>query len=81
MSILGNVYGIKLWIDVRTKLCYLDVSIDGYDDGKLEGLLIGDSMVYTGGKVLESDEGINWNLRWSSAWNYTWKCRLNHTWA
>ena len=36
----------------------LEVSFDGSNDGKLEGLLLGDSLGSTDGKVLVSDEGI-----------------------
>ena len=36
----------------------LDISFDGSNDGKLEGLFLEDSLVYTDGTVLGSDEGI-----------------------
>ena len=38
--ILGNVHGITLGLDVRTELSSLDGSVDGYNYGKLEGLLL-----------------------------------------
>ena len=37
---------------------YLDGSFDGSNDVKLEGLLLGDSLVYNDGKVLGYYEGI-----------------------
>ena len=58
-TILGNVDGITIGIDVATDLGSLHISLDGYDDCKLEGLLLGDSLEYTDGKVRGSDEGIN----------------------
>ena len=36
----------------------MDRSFDGSNDGKLEGLLLGGSLVSNDGKVLGSDEGI-----------------------
>ena len=36
----------------------LDGNIDGSNDGKLESLLLGDSLGFTDGKVIGSDEGI-----------------------
>ena len=48
---LENVDGITLGFDVETKQVSLDGSFDGYNDGKLERLLIGDSLGYTHGKV------------------------------
>ena len=58
-TILGNVYVITLEIDVGTELGFLDVSFDGFNDGKLEGLLLGGSLSYTDGKVIGTNEGIN----------------------
>ena len=58
ITILGHVYGIIFGIDVGTEMGYLDVSFEGSNDGKFEGLLIGVSLVSTDGKVLVSDEGI-----------------------
>ena len=51
-TILGKVYGITLGLDVVTKMGFLDVSFDGSNDDKLEGLLFGGSMTFTDGKVL-----------------------------
>ena len=58
MHYTWNVYGITLGIVVGTDLGSLDGPFDGYNDVKLEGLLIGDSRVYNDGKVHGSDEGI-----------------------
>ena len=57
-TILGDVYGITVRLDVGTYLVSFDGSFDGSTDDKLEGLLIGGSFVYTDGKVIVSDEGI-----------------------
>ena len=57
-AILWNVGVITLGIDVGTELCYLDRPFDVSNDGKLEGLMLGDSLGYTNGKVLGSGEGI-----------------------
>ena len=54
--ILGNLYGIRLGLDIGTDLGFLDGSFDGSNAGKLERLLLGDSLVYTDGKVIDSDE-------------------------
>ena len=43
-SILGNLHGITLVVDVGTDLVYIYVSFDGSNDKKLEGLLLGDSL-------------------------------------
>ena len=56
-TILGNVYRITLGIDIGTELGFLDGPFDGSNKVKLEGLLIGDSLVYTNGKVLGYYEG------------------------
>ena len=40
-TIIGNVYGIKLGIGVRTEWGSLDSYNDGFNDYKLDGLLIG----------------------------------------
>ena len=53
-TILGNVDGIILIMDVRPELSSLDISFDGSNDVKLEGLLHGDSLVSTDGKVIGS---------------------------
>ena len=55
--IIVNVDGITVKIDVLTELVSLDGSLDDYNDGLLEGLLLGDSLVSTDGKALGSDEG------------------------
>ena len=57
-TILGNVDVITLGIDVVTDLGSLDVSSDGSNDVKLEGLLPGYSLVYTDGKVIVSYKGV-----------------------
>ena len=56
--ICGNAYGITLGLDVETELGYLDVYFDGSNYGKLECLLLGDSLCYTGGKLLCPDKVI-----------------------
>ena len=58
VTILGNVYGITLGIDVETDLGSLDGSFDRSNDSNIEGLLLGDSMGCTDGKVLGYNEGI-----------------------
>ena len=57
-TILLNVYGIILGLDVGTQLDSLDGYFDGSNDGKLECLFLGGSLGYTDGKVLGSDEVI-----------------------
>ena len=42
-------------IDVGIELDSLDVFFDGSNDGKLEALFLGGSLVYTDGKLLGSD--------------------------
>ena len=56
-TILGNVYRITLGIDIGTKLGILDVSFDDSNKGKLEGLLLGDSLGYTDVKLIGFDGG------------------------
>ena len=46
-TILVNEYGITLGLDFVTDLVSLDVSVDGYNDGKFEGLLLGESLKFT----------------------------------
>ena len=46
---------ITLGLDVGSDMSSLDGSFDGSDYGKLNGLLLGDSMVYTDSKVIVSD--------------------------
>ena len=55
VTILVNVVGITLGINVGTELGSLDESIDGYNYGNFEGLLYEDSLGYTVGKLLGSD--------------------------
>ena len=43
-TILVDVDGIILGLDVGTELGSLDGSFDGYNDSKLKGLLLGDSL-------------------------------------
>ena len=58
VTILGNADGIILGIHVGTELRALDESFDGYNDGKLERLFIGDSLGSTDDKVIGFYEGI-----------------------
>ena len=55
-TILGYVDRITFGIDVVTELGSLDGFFDGFNYGKLEGLLLRDSLGSTHGKVLDSDE-------------------------
>ena len=57
-AILGNVDVITLGVDVGTELEYLDGSFDGSNYSKLERMFLEDSLGYTDGKVIVSDEGI-----------------------
>ena len=57
-TILGDLETITLGLDVGTEMGYLDGSFYGSNDGKLEGLLIGDYLRFTNGKLIGSDEGI-----------------------
>ena len=57
-TILGNVYGITLGLDIGTELVFLHGSFDGSNDDKLEFLLLGESLGSTDGKVIGSDIGI-----------------------
>ena len=61
-TIIGNVDGTTLGIDVETELGSLDGSFYGSNDYKHESLFFGDSLVYTDGKVLGYDEGIKLGL-------------------
>ena len=54
-TILVNVYGITLGIDIVTEMGYLYRLFDGSNDVKIEGLLFGSSLVYIDVKVLGSD--------------------------
>ena len=51
VTILGHVDVITLEIDFGTELDSLDGSFYGYNDGKLEGLLLGDLLGYNDVKV------------------------------
>ena len=57
-TMLGNVDGIKLGIDVGKELVSLDGFLDGSNDVNIEGLLLGDSLGSTYGNVFGSDKGI-----------------------
>ena len=59
---LGNVYGIILGIEVGTEMGSLDGLFDCPNDVNIEGLLTGDSLVYTEGKVIGSNKGIKLGL-------------------
>ena len=61
-SILRNVNEITLVLDVGTQLGCCDKLFDGSNNGKLEGLLRGGSLVSTGGKVIGSDKVIQLGL-------------------
>ena len=64
--ILGNVDRITLGIDIGTELGFLYRSFDDSNEGKLEGLFIGDSLGSNDGKVLGYDEGTTRaGLTWS----------------
>ena len=41
VTILRNLYGITLRLDIGTELRFLDGSSDGSNEGKIEGLLLG----------------------------------------
>ena len=51
-TILGDVHGITLGLDIWTELGSLGESVDGSNDGKLDVLLLGHSLGSTDGKVL-----------------------------
>ena len=57
-TIIGNVDGITLGIDFGTDLGYLYRSFDGSNYDKLGGLLFGDSLGSTDGRLLGSGEGV-----------------------
>ena len=61
-TILVNVDIMSLGIDVGTEMVSLDGSFDASKDGKLERLLIVDSMEYTYDKMIPSDEGIKFAI-------------------
>ena len=52
VTILGNVDRITLGLDVETELEYLEKSLDGSNNGKFEGLFLGDSLGSTDVKCL-----------------------------
>ena len=56
--ILVDVHVITLGLDDGTELGSLDRSFDGSNDGKLDTVFLVDSMGYTDGKMIGSDEGI-----------------------
>ena len=58
VTILGKLYEITLGFDVGTDLVSSYGFFDGLDSGNLKALLIGESLEYTDGKVIGSDEGI-----------------------
>ena len=58
VTILVNVYGITLVVDVGTQLGSLNESLDGSHDGKIDGLFLVGSLGYTGFKVYGYDEVI-----------------------
>ena len=57
--IQGNLYGITLRLDVGRDIYSLYESFDGYNDGKLEGLFSGDSLVSTDSKLIGFDKASN----------------------
>ena len=57
-TILGNVDGITIGIEIGADLSLLYRIFYGSNDDKLEGLLLGESLGSTDGKVLDSNEGI-----------------------
>ena len=59
VSIYGDVDGIFIGLDFGTELGSLDEYFDGFTDGELEVLLLGDSMVSTDGEVIGPDKGID----------------------
>ena len=58
VTLLGNLYGITLGFDVVAKLESLYESFHGINGGKINALLLRESLEYTDGKVIGSDEGI-----------------------
>ena len=57
VTLLRNVYGITLGLDVGTDLSSLDGSFDGSNDVNLECLFLGESLGCNDGKVIGSYEG------------------------
>ena len=62
LTILVNVDGITIWLDVRTELGSLNGFFDGSYDDTIEGLLVGESMRSNDNKVIGFDEGIKMGL-------------------
>ena len=58
VTLLGNLYGITLGFDVVAKLESLYESFHGINGGKINALFLRESLEYTDGKVIGSDEGI-----------------------
>ena len=54
-TILVNVYVITLGLDIGTDLVSLYEAFDGSNYSKIQGLLFGDSLGYTNGKVIDYD--------------------------
>ena len=57
-NMLVNVDEITLGLAVGSQLGFLDGPLEVSNDGKCEGLLIGDSLVSTDSKGINYDEGI-----------------------
>ena len=53
-----NAYGITIGVDVGTDMGSLDVSFDGFNYGKLEGLFLGSSPGSSDGKDPDSAKDI-----------------------
>ena len=58
VTLLGNVYGMTLGIYVGTWMESLDGSFHGINGDKLNALLLKESLDYTDGKVIGSNEDI-----------------------
>ena len=61
-TILGNSDEIILALNVELELGFLDESFDGFYDGKLYRVLLGDSLVSTDDKGLGSKLGVKMGL-------------------
>ena len=57
-TIIRNVYGMTILIEVGPELVSLDGSFYGSNNNKLEGLLFGESLASNNGKVVVYDESI-----------------------
>ena len=62
VTILGHLYVIILRLDFGIEMVSLDISLHVLNDGNIEGVLLGDSLRYTDGKVIGSNEGIKLGL-------------------